>query len=94
MREELEPTAQSKKSKIDVKCSVCGEIYPTSYQLSKHQNEKNHKLGKGRLKRTSNTEYKVHPVAETQIHTCTTHYDTHAHDSFQISLKFSFPTVL
>ena len=47
VREEIEPTSQSKKSKVDAKCPVCGEIYPTRYQLSKHQNEKNHKLGKG-----------------------------------------------
>ncbi|XP_065905841.1 uncharacterized protein [Dysidea avara] len=50
-REESESTSQSKKSKVEIKCPVCGEIYPTRYQLQKHQTEKNHKLGRGRPKK-------------------------------------------
>ena len=55
LREESEPTSsQSKKSKVvDVKCPICGEVYPTRYQLQKHQKEKNHKLGKRTTKKVN-----------------------------------------
>jgi len=49
--EESESTSQSKKSKVEIKCPICGEIYSTRYQLQKHQTEHNHKLGRGRPKR-------------------------------------------
>ena len=50
-QEESESTSQSKKSKVEIKCLVYGEIYPTKYQLQKHQTEQNYKMGRGRPKK-------------------------------------------
>ena len=33
--EKSEPTLQSKKSKVDVICPICGEIYPTRYSTKR-----------------------------------------------------------